>query len=264
MTVAPLLAGNPVIMKPAEQSSGIAKVLYDMMLEVGFPRDVVQFLPGLGEVVGAHLVNHADIHIINFTGSRAVGLKILEQASRVQPGQRHIKKVVAEMGGKNSIIVDDDADMDEAVLGVLRSAFHFQGQKCSALSRILVLENNYERFRDRLVQALKSMTLGSPLDAATRIGPVIDREAQERLLGVIERNRAKIIGQVEVASSLMERGNYVPATLFEDSDFSSELSQSKYNVKRAKRASRNPCVSKQEPNPEGLTLALLVLALGLS
>ncbi|MEO5667294.1 MAG: proline dehydrogenase family protein, partial [Bdellovibrionota bacterium] len=100
MTVAPLLAGNPVIMKPAEQSSGIAKILYDMMLDVGFPRDVVQFLPGRGEDVGAHLVKHADIHIINFTGSRAVGLKILEEASRVQPGQRHIKKVVAEMGGK--------------------------------------------------------------------------------------------------------------------------------------------------------------------
>jgi len=228
MTVAPLLAGNPVIMKPAEQSSGIAKILYDMMLEVGFPRDVVQFLPGRGEDVGAHLVKHADIHIINFTGSRAVGLKILEEASRVQPGQRHIKKVVAEMGGKNSIIVDDDADMDEAVLGALRSAFHFQGQKCSALSRLIVLENNYERFRDRLVQALKSMTLGSPLDPATRIGPVIDREAQQRLLGVIERNRSKIIGQVEVAASLMERGNYVPATLFEDSDFSSELSQAEH------------------------------------
>jgi RHH-type transcriptional regulator, proline utilization regulon repressor / proline dehydrogenase / delta 1-pyrroline-5-carboxylate dehydrogenase len=228
MTVAPLLAGNPVIMKPAEQASGIAKVLYDMMLEVGFPRDVVQFLPGRGEDVGAHLVNHADIHIINFTGSRAVGLKILEEASRVRPGQRHIKKVVAEMGGKNSMIVDDDADMDEAVLASLRAAFHFQGQKCSALSRLIVLESNYERFRDRLVQALKSMTLGSVLDPATRIGAVIDREAQERLLKTIERNRSKIIAQVEVSASFMEKGNYVPATLFEDNDFSSELSQQEH------------------------------------
>ncbi|MEO5668683.1 MAG: aldehyde dehydrogenase family protein, partial [Bdellovibrionota bacterium] len=120
---------------------------------------------------------------------------------------------------------DDDADMDEAVLGSLRSAFHFQGQKCSALSRLIVLESNYERFRDRLVQALKSMTLGSPLEAATRVGPVIDRDAQERLLKVVERNKSKIIAQVEVSGSLMEKGNYVPATLFEDSDFSSELSQ---------------------------------------
>jgi RHH-type proline utilization regulon transcriptional repressor/proline dehydrogenase/delta 1-pyrroline-5-carboxylate dehydrogenase len=228
MTVAPLLAGNPVIMKPAEQASGIAKVLYDMMLEVGFPRDVVQFLPGRGEDVGAHLVSHADIHIINFTGSRTVGLKILEEASRVRPGQRHIKKVVAEMGGKNSMIVDDDADMDEAVLASLRAAFHFQGQKCSALSRLIVLESNYERFRDRLVQALKSMTLGSVLDPATRVGAVIDREAQERLLKTIERNKSKIIAQVEVSASLMEKGNYVPATLFEDNDFASELSQQEH------------------------------------
>ncbi len=228
MTVAPLLAGNPVIMKPAEQSSGIAKILYDMMLEVGFPRDVVQFLPGKGEDVGAHLVKHPDIHIINFTGSRAVGLKILEDANKVVPGQKHIKKVVAELGGKNAIIVDDDADMDEAVLGALRSAYHFQGQKCSALSRLIVLESNYERFRDRLVQALKSMALGSPLDPATRIGPVIDREAQQRLLGVIERNRSKIIAQVEVSAEQMEHGNYVPATLFEDGDFTSELAQQEH------------------------------------
>jgi len=225
MSVAPLLAGNPVIMKPAEQSSGIAKVLYDLMLEVGFPREVVQFLPGRGEDIGAHLVKHKDIHIVNFTGSRSVGLKIIEEASKVLPGQRHIKKVVAEMGGKNTIIVDDDADMDEAVMGSLKAAFHFQGQKCSALSRLFVLENNYEKFRDRLVEALKAMRLGSPLDPATRIGPVIDREAQERLLKTIERNRLKIIAQVEVSASEMERGNYVPATLFEDTDFSGELSQ---------------------------------------
>jgi RHH-type proline utilization regulon transcriptional repressor/proline dehydrogenase/delta 1-pyrroline-5-carboxylate dehydrogenase len=146
----------------------------------------------------------------------------------VLPGQRHIKKVVAEMGGKNTIIVDDDADMDEAVMGSLKAAFHFQGQKCSALSRLFVLESNYDKFRDRLVEALKAMKIGSPLEPATRIGPVIDREAQERLLKTIERNRAKIIAQVEVSSSEMEKGNYVPATLFEDTDFSSELSQQEH------------------------------------
>jgi RHH-type transcriptional regulator, proline utilization regulon repressor / proline dehydrogenase / delta 1-pyrroline-5-carboxylate dehydrogenase len=228
MAVAPLLAGNPVIMKPAEQSAGIAKILYDMMLEVGFPRDVVQFLPGKGEIVGAHLVAHKDVTIINFTGSQSVGLQIVETASRVLPRQRHIKKVVAEMGGKNAIIVDDDADMDEAVLGSLKSAFHFQGQKCSALSRLIVLESNYERFKERLVQGLQSMYLGSPLNAACKIGPVIDKDSQERLLGVIERNRSKIIAQIEVSSELMREGNYVPATLFEESDFNSELGQAEF------------------------------------
>jgi RHH-type proline utilization regulon transcriptional repressor/proline dehydrogenase/delta 1-pyrroline-5-carboxylate dehydrogenase len=228
MTVAPLLAGNPVIMKPAEQSSGVAKALYDLMLEVGFPRDVVQFLPGRGEIVGAHLVAHPDTHIINFTGSRDVGLLILETASKVLPKQRHIKKVVAEMGGKNACIIDDDADMDEAVLGVLKSAFHFQGQKCSALSRVLVLESNYEHFKGRLLGGLMSLKLGDILDPAIKIGPVIDRESQQRLLNVIERHRSKIIAQVEVSEELMSLGHYVPATLFEESDFHSELGQQEF------------------------------------
>lgn len=228
MTVAPLLAGNPVIMKPAEQSSGIAKFLYDMILEVGFPRDAVQFLTGKGEVVGAHLVSHPGTHIINFTGSRAVGLSILETASKVLPRQRHIKKVVAEMGGKNTIIVDDDADMDEAVLGALKSAFHFQGQKCSALSRLIVLESNYTRFKERLVAALKTMALGDNLDPATKIGPVIDRESQQRLLSVIARNRSKIIAQIEVSEAMLKSGNYVPATIFEETDFNSELGQDEF------------------------------------
>jgi len=228
MAVGPLLAGNPVILKPAEQSSGIAKVLYDMMLEVGFPRDVVQLLTGKGEVVGAHLVSHPDTHIINFTGSRAVGLSIIETASKVLPRQRHIKKVVAEMGGKNALIVDDDADMDEAILGALKSAFHFQGQKCSALSRVIVLESNYERFKERLVGGLMTMKLGDILDPATKIGPVIDKETQSRLLDVIERNRSKIVGQLEVSEELMSKGNYVPATIFEESDFNSELGQQEF------------------------------------
>lgn len=228
MTVAPLLAGNTVIMKPAEQSSGIASVLYDMIREVGFPHDVVQFLPGKGEVVGAQLVKHPKIQIVNFTGSRDVGLKILQEAYTPRPGQQHIKKVVAELGGKNAQYIDDDADMDEAVLGVLKAAFHFQGQKCSALSRVLVHEANFDVFVDRLKEGLLSMNVGQPSDFANKVCAVIDRETQKRLLQVIEENSAKVFAQAEVSESMIESGNFVPPTLFVDEDYSSALSQTEH------------------------------------
>lgn len=228
MTVAPLLAGNTVIMKPAEQSSGIASVLYEMMREVGFPHEAVQFLPGQGEVVGAQLVKHPQIQIVNFTGSRDVGLKILQEAYTPRPGQQHIKKVVAELGGKNAQYIDDDADMDEAVLGVLKAAFHFQGQKCSALSRVLVHEANFDVFLDRLKEGLLSMSVGGPDDFANKICAVIDRETQQRLLKVIENNSEKVLAQAEVSEAMIESGNFVPPTLFVDEDFNSALSQTEH------------------------------------
>jgi RHH-type proline utilization regulon transcriptional repressor/proline dehydrogenase/delta 1-pyrroline-5-carboxylate dehydrogenase len=228
MAVGPLVCGDPVILKPAEQSSGIAKIFYDLLMDAGFPPDSVQFLPGEGESVGAHLVKHPGVHIINFTGSRSVGLWILEEANKVRPGQKHIKRAVCELGGKNALIVDEDADLDEAVLGALKSAFGFQGQKCSALSRIIVLESAYERFKERLVQGLKSMSLGTVADPATKIGAVIDAESQKRLLAVIEKHKASVIGQLPVPASLQGKGHYVPATIFESTDFSGELGQQEF------------------------------------
>jgi len=228
MTVAPLLAGNAVLMKPAEQSSGIAAVLLDMMLEVGFPKEVMQFLPGKGEDIGAHLVKHPKVNIINFTGSRDVGLQILKSAYSPSPEQRHIKRVVAELGGKNALIVDDDADLDEAVLGAVKSAFHFQGQKCSALSRVLVHESCFDKFLERLCQSLKSTHIGPVRDFSNKIIAVIDKEAQQRLLGVIERNKDKVVAQLEVSEEMMEKGCFVPPTIFVDDDFKSELSQAEH------------------------------------
>ncbi|MEO6098122.1 MAG: proline dehydrogenase family protein, partial [Fibrobacteria bacterium] len=150
MSVAALVAGNPVILKPAEQSSATAWLLYQAMMKAGFPKDVVQFLPGLGEDVGARLVAHPRIAQIAFTGSLQVGARILAEAAQLRPGQARLKRVVCEMGGKNAIVIDDDADLDEAVTGVLRSAFGFAGQKCSACSRVITVGDVHDAFTDRL------------------------------------------------------------------------------------------------------------------
>lgn len=140
MTAAAIVTGNTVILKPSSQSPMVAAAFVDMMQRAGLPDGVLNYLPGPGAEVGELLVRHPGIHLIAFTGSRAVGCRINQLAAEVVPGQRHLKKVIAEMGGKNAVIVDTDADLDEAVLGVVQSAFGYQGQKCSACSRAIVLE----------------------------------------------------------------------------------------------------------------------------
>jgi RHH-type proline utilization regulon transcriptional repressor/proline dehydrogenase/delta 1-pyrroline-5-carboxylate dehydrogenase len=186
MTTAALVAGNTVIMKPAEQSSAVAYGLYEKMKAVGFPVDVAHFLPGIGEDIGPALVNHKDVAQIAFTGSKGVGLAIVESAHRTQPGQAQVKRVVCEMGGKNAIIVDDDADLDEAVHGVIKSAFGFAGQKCSACSRVLVVDSVADAFIERLKAAAKSVQMGVAHDAGTALGPVVDGDAHKRLIGVLQ------------------------------------------------------------------------------
>lgn len=182
MTTAALVTGNTVVMKPAEQSSVVAAKFMEVLVEAGFPPGVVNFLPGLGETAGAALVEHPDTALIAFTGSRSVGLAIHRRAAEISTsGSNSVKKVIAEMGGKNAIIVDDDADLDEAVAGVLKSAFGYQGQKCSACSRAIVLEQAYDAFLERLVEAARSLKLGPADDPATSVGPVIDDESQRRV-----------------------------------------------------------------------------------
>ncbi|HEY7088707.1 MAG TPA: proline dehydrogenase family protein [Tepidisphaeraceae bacterium] len=185
MATAALVAGNTVILKPAEQSSAIAYQLYQRMIEVGFDPKVVHFVPGLGEEVGAALVDHPLVAQIAFTGSMSVGLKIMQSAAVVRPGQPQVKRVVCEMGGKNAIIVDEDADLDEAVVGVMRSAFGYSGQKCSAGSRVVVVGSACEPFIARLTDACRSLNIRPADDPACQLGPVIDRDAFERLKRVI-------------------------------------------------------------------------------
>ena len=185
MTVAALVAGNPVILKPAEQTPATAWKLIEALRAAGAPAGAVQFLPGLGEDVGARLVEHPDVAIIVFTGSKAVGLHINETAAVHRPGQRHVKRVVAEMGGKNAIIVDSDADPDQAVPAVINSAFGFAGQKCSAASRVIVADRIYDSFVSRLVDATREVVVDHPRRMAARVGPVIDADAHDRLRAAI-------------------------------------------------------------------------------
>nr|WP_240907097.1 L-glutamate gamma-semialdehyde dehydrogenase [Paludisphaera rhizosphaerae] len=217
MTVGPLVAGCPVILKPAEQSPIIASKLVEILLEAGVPPGVLHFLPGEGEVVGQALVNDPRVAVVSFTGSRAVGLLLNRQAAETPKGQNHVKKVIAEMGGKNAIIVDDDADLDEAVVGVLQSAFGYAGQKCSACSRAVVLEGVYDAFLARLAEAGKSLRVGPADDPDTFVGPVIDADARKRILEYreIARQEGRVVLDVDV-SEIADRGTFVGPLIVAD------------------------------------------------
>lgn len=214
MTTAALVTGNTVIMKPAEQSSVIAYQLMRLMKEAGFPAGVVHYLPGLGEEVGEYLTGHKDVDLIAFTGSKAVGLHIIEKTSRTSPLQRGVKKCIIEMGGKNAVIIDNDADLDEAVSGVVYSAFGFQGQKCSACSRVIVLESVYERFTERLIETVRSIHVRFAEDPGAFMGPVVDKEAQLKILSMIEH--AKTESKLGFQGQVPAEGFFVPPTIFVD------------------------------------------------
>jgi RHH-type proline utilization regulon transcriptional repressor/proline dehydrogenase/delta 1-pyrroline-5-carboxylate dehydrogenase len=230
MTTAALVTGNTVIMKPAEQSSVVAAKLMEVFLEVGLPPGVLHYLPGVGEEVGPVLVGHRDTALIAFTGSLKVGLLINRQAAEVQSGQVLVKRVIAEMGGKNAILIDDDADMDEAVLNVVDSAFGYQGQKCSACSRVIVPESKHDRFLARLVEATRSIAIGPAEDPGSFVGPVIDEEAHRRLRGVIERGKAeaRLAYAGEVPPALIDEGYYVAPHIFADVGPKSFLAQEEF------------------------------------
>ncbi|HZA00441.1 MAG TPA: proline dehydrogenase family protein [Acidimicrobiales bacterium] len=217
MTTAALVAGNPVILKPAEQTPAVAWRLIEALLAAGAPPGVVQFLPGRGEVVGARLVEHPDVAVIAFTGSRAVGLDINQRAAVTQPGQRHVKRVIAEMGGKNALIIDDDADPDEAVPGAVVSAFGYAGQKCSAASRLIVVGSVYDRVVDRLAAATRELIVGHPSRPDVQVGPVIDEEAHKRVRRYVEdaAPRGTILAQ---HPDVPEAGYFVAPTVVEVDD----------------------------------------------
>jgi RHH-type transcriptional regulator, proline utilization regulon repressor / proline dehydrogenase / delta 1-pyrroline-5-carboxylate dehydrogenase len=226
MTVAALVAGNTVILKPAEQSQVIALRLFETLREAGLPPDVLSYLPGKGEVVGQALVDDPRVDLIAFTGSRPVGLEINRRAAETKPGQDHVKRVIAEMGGKNAIIVDDDADLDEAVVGVLHSAFGYAGQKCSACSRLIVHEAIYDTFLARLADAAKVVPVGPAADPETIIGPVIDSESRDRIRRYhdIARTEGRVVVSVDVGS-LADHGNFVGPFIVADIHPEARLAQ---------------------------------------
>ena len=215
MVSAAIVTGNPVVFKPSSLSSAIGYNLVEIFKEVGLPAGVFNYCPGQSSVMGDYLVEHPDISLICFTGSMDVGLHIVEKAAKVQPGQRQVKRVIAEMGGKNATIVDDDADLDEAVSQVVYSAFGFQGQKCSACSRVIVLDAIYDTFVQRLALAAQSLRIGPAENPENFLGPLADASLQKNVLEYIEIAEAE--GKTLVKrSDLPDKGAYVPLLIVED------------------------------------------------
>jgi RHH-type proline utilization regulon transcriptional repressor/proline dehydrogenase/delta 1-pyrroline-5-carboxylate dehydrogenase len=186
MVTAALVTGNAVCFKPAEQTPATAWQLVLALEAAGLPPGVLAFLPGPGEDVGARLVEHPDVAFVAFTGSKAVGLAINEKAARAGPGQRHVKRVIAEMGGKNAIVVDTDADLDQAVPAIVSSAFGYSGQKCSACSRLIVVGDAHDEVVERVVGAAAALRIGHPSAMGTDVGPLIDAEADVKVRGYVE------------------------------------------------------------------------------
>ena len=212
MTVAALVAGNCTLLKPAENSAIVAAKLAEILIEAGFPTGVFQLLFAKGSTVGAHLVKHPDIHLIAFTGSRDVGCRIYADAAQLSPGQSHLKRVIAEMGGKNAIIVDSSADLDQAVQGVVQSAFSYSGQKCSACSRVIVVETIYETFVQRLIEATRSLNVGAADSPDTKVGPVIDATSQQRIQEFIEIGKQE--GEMALSIEPPTNGYFIGPTIF--------------------------------------------------
>lgn len=214
MVSAAIVTGNTVVYKPSNLTGIVGHQLVDIFREVGLPAGVFNYIPGKSSVMGDFLVDHPDISLIAFTGSMEVGLRIIERAAKVYPGQKYVKKIICEMGGKNAIIVDDDSDLDEVVPHVLYSAFGFQGQKCSACSRVIVLDNIYEKFTERLVKAANAYTIGPAENPAYTMGAVADEHAMKNIMKYIEigSKEGKILYQSPVPT---DGGYYVPLTIVE-------------------------------------------------
>src|SRR6478752_5113053 len=213
MVTAALVTGNTVIMKPAEPSAILGALLMEIFEEAGVPPGVLNCLHGRGSVIGAYLVDHPDVEMIAFTGSREVGLRIWESAGKTRPGQRELKRVVCEMGGKNAIIVDSDADLDETIVDTIYSAFGYQGQKCSACSRLIVLEENYDRVMERLLAAAASLRVGNPEEPGIFVGPVIDQTSYRRIQEIIESGKSEATLAFQ-ATKIPEKGYFIPPTIF--------------------------------------------------
>jgi RHH-type transcriptional regulator, proline utilization regulon repressor / proline dehydrogenase / delta 1-pyrroline-5-carboxylate dehydrogenase len=218
MTAAALAAGNAAVLKPAEQSPGSAGALVDALRAAGVPDDAVSLLPGFGEV-GAALVRDPRVHVIAFTGSSTVGLDIVRASAETPDEQGHVKRVVSEMGGKNCVIVDADADLDEVVPEVVHSAFGYAGQKCSAAARVLVHEAAADTLLERLAGAVRVLDVGQAERFATEVPPVIDQESQER----VRRYAAMAPALAQSERPLPNEGWFCAPTLVTDLPDDSEV-----------------------------------------
>ncbi|MBE3587560.1 MAG: L-glutamate gamma-semialdehyde dehydrogenase [Thermoanaerobacteraceae bacterium] len=190
-TVGPVVAGNTVVLKPASNTPVTGYMFMEVMREAGIPEGVINFVPGSGSEIGDFLVGHPLVHFINFTGSKDVGLHINSLAAQIAPGQQWIKRVAAEMGGKDAIIIDDESDLDEAVAGVITSAFGFSGQKCSACSRLIVVGEAYQPVLEKLAAGVAALKVGPAEEYGVNLGPVIDQASYNKITGYLQTGRSE-------------------------------------------------------------------------
>ena len=225
MTVAAVAAGNTVVLKPSSDAPWIAWKFFELLEEAGMPPGVVNFMTGSGAEVGDTLITHPRVRFIAFTGSREVGLHINEEAAKPRKGQIWIKRVVAEMGGKDAIIVDHDTDLDEAATAVVSSAFGFQGQKCSACSRAIVDERVYDTFLDLIVEKTKKLTVASPESVESQFGPVVNKSAFKSIAEYIEKG-TKEGGRLLTGGKLDDsKGFFIEPTIIADVDPQGTIAQ---------------------------------------
>ncbi|MBA4602197.1 L-glutamate gamma-semialdehyde dehydrogenase [Thermoactinomyces mirandus] len=224
MTTAAVVAGNTVVLKPASPTNVIAAKFMEVLKEAGLPDGVVNYLPGSGSVVGEYLVTHPLTRFISFTGSKEVGLRINELAAKMVPGQKWIKRVVAEMGGKDAIVVDDDCDLELAVDAIVKSAFGFSGQKCSACSRVIAHEKIYDELLEKVVARTRELKVGEAQTPGIDLGPVVDDKAYKKILDYIEIGKGE--GRLMAGGGKAEgNGYFIQPTVIADVDPNARIAQ---------------------------------------
>ncbi len=218
MTSAALVTGNTVVLKPAEQTPWVAYKFAELFWDQGIPGGVLNFLTGDGAVVGGRMVEHPQTRFVSFTGSRAVGVQIYEQAAKVQPGQKWLKRMILEMGGKDAVLVDETADLNAAAVGIVASAFGFQGQKCSAGSRAIIVDDVYDQVAAQVVELARQLRIGATDGGANiDIGPVIDPDALHKIMDYIElgsEEGALLLGGNTVETPSAAGGYFIAPTIF--------------------------------------------------
>ena len=224
MTSAAIVTGNTVLLKPAEETPCVGYRLVEIMQEAGLPEGVLNYIPGDPEEIGDYIVRHPKTRFISFTGSKEVGLRINELAAKPSPGQIWIKRVIAEMGGKDTIIVDSDADLENAAENIVASAFGFQGQKCSACSRVILLEEIYEKLLDKIIKRVKKITIGPVENPDNYLGPLISAEAEKKVLSYIAigKKEGKLIFG---GKKINDEGYFIEPTVFVDIEPGARLDQ---------------------------------------
>ncbi len=223
MTSAAFVTGNTVILKPASTSPAIAYQFVRILEEVGLPAGVVNFLTGSGGVIGDTLVDSPQLRFIAFTGSREVGIHIHERAAKHQQGQRWLKRTILEMGGKDAIVVDETADLEAAATAIVSSAFGFQGQKCSAGSRAIVVEQVYDQVLQKVIEKAKQLTQGDVTQPSTYMGPVVDENAMRKILDYIEIGKSE--GRLVLGGGHHSPGYFVEPTIIADVDPQARVAQ---------------------------------------